>query len=96
MLSDDIVMVYFHSQRATRLKIDARTEGIAVTLKQYDPVLRRWRLFENFLQLNTLRTVSFLSPLIMARRYGQKYFTLNIILLCASITHFDETKTYLE
>ena len=35
-------------------------------------------------------------PHDMACRYGQKYFTLNIILLCASITHFDETKTYLE
>ena len=65
MLSDDIVMVYFHSQRATRLKTNTGAEGIAVTLKQYDPALRRWRLFENFVQLNTLSTVSFLSPLIL-------------------------------
>lgn len=43
LLSGDIVMAYFDPHRKTRLKTDAVPEGIAVTMKQYDPETKRWR-----------------------------------------------------
>ena len=43
LLSGDIVMAYFDPHRKTRPKTDAVPEGIAVTMKQYDPESKRWR-----------------------------------------------------
>ena len=43
MLTEDTVMAYFDPQRKTRLKTDAGPGGMAATLKQYDPLAKRWR-----------------------------------------------------
>ena len=43
LLSGDTVMAYFDPKRKTQLKTDAGPNGIAVTLKQYDTQVRRWR-----------------------------------------------------
>ena len=43
LLPGDIVMVYFDPLRKTQLKTDAGANGIAVTLKQNDPQVKRWR-----------------------------------------------------
>ena len=36
-------MAYFDPQRQTKLKTDAGPQGIAATMKQYDPQAKRWR-----------------------------------------------------
>lgn len=43
MLTDDTVMAYFDPGRKTRLKTDAGPGGMAATMKQYDPEVKRWR-----------------------------------------------------
>ena len=43
MLTEDTVMAYFDPQGKTRLKTDAGPGGMAATLKQYDPLAKRWR-----------------------------------------------------
>ena len=43
MLTEDTVRAYFDPQRKTRLKMDAGPDGMAATLKQYDPLAKRWK-----------------------------------------------------
>ena len=43
LLSGDTVMAYFDPHRKTKLMTDAGPQGLAVTLKQYDPHTRRWK-----------------------------------------------------
>ena len=43
MLTEDTVMAYFDPQRKARLKTDAGPGGMAATMKQYDPLAKRWR-----------------------------------------------------
>ena len=43
MLTDDTVMAYFDPEHKTRLKTDAGPRGMAATLKQFDPLAKRWR-----------------------------------------------------
>ena len=43
ILTGDTVMAYFDPQRQTKLKTDAGPQGIAATMKQYDPRAKRWR-----------------------------------------------------
>ena len=43
MLTEDTVMVYFDPQCKTRLKTDAGPGGMAATMKQHDPLAKRWR-----------------------------------------------------
>lgn len=43
MLTEDTMMAYFNPQRKTRLKRYADPGGMAATMKQYDPVAKRWR-----------------------------------------------------
>ena len=42
MLTEDTVMAYFDPQRKTRLKTDAGPSEMAATMKQYDPLAKRW------------------------------------------------------
>ena len=43
LLFGDTLRAYFDPQRKTQLKTNAGPKGIAVTLKQYDPQVKRWR-----------------------------------------------------
>ena len=43
MLTEDIVMAYFDLQIKKRLKTDAGPGGMVATMKQSDPLAKRWR-----------------------------------------------------